>query len=269
MTIFEAAVLGIVQGLTEFLPISSSGHLVLANYFFGFDDGGGSLELAVDIATNTGTLLAVLIALRRDVISALGGFFSGLVSAPARRGEGWRLALLVIVGSIPTAILGLLLREVFHTLNAPFPVAIALAVTGLILWVTPRTGRKAEPSQLTFRDALVAGVAQGLAVIPGISRSGATIATLLGRGTNGELAAKFSFLLYLVASLGVALLGIGEIREARIPLGAVAAMTAGSFLTGYLALVWLFSLLRRGRFRIFAPYLWAVSAFTLLWLAFS
>lgn len=267
MSVFEAVVLGIVQGLTEFLPVSSSGHLVLANWFFGFDEGEGSLELAVDIATNTGTLLAVLIVLRQDVWRALSGFFSGLVSAEARLEDGWRLALLVLVGSIPTALLGLALRGVFHTLNAPFPVAIALAVTGLILWVSPRTGAKSTAAELTFRDAVIAGFAQGLAVVPGISRSGATIATLLGRGCDGSLAARFSFLLYLVASFGVALLGMTEVRAAEIPLAAVAAMTVASFVTGYLALIWLFRLLRRGRFRVFAPYLWTVSALTLVSLA--
>lgn len=267
MTVFEAIVLGVVQGLTEFLPVSSSGHLVLANWLFGFGEAGGSLELAVDIATNTGTLLAVLIALRHDVARALTGFARGLVSSDARRSEGWRLALLVLVGSIPTALLGLALRGVFHALNTPLPVALALAVTGLILWVTPKTGPKKTAADLTFVDALVAGFAQGIAVVPGISRSGATIATLLGRGSDGELAARFSFLLYLVASFGVALLGLSEIRAANMPLAALAAMTVASFATGYLALIWLFKLLRRGRFRIFSPYLWALSAFTLLTLS--
>lgn len=267
MTVFEAIVLGVVQGLTEFLPVSSSGHLVLANYFFGFSGPGESLELAVDIATNTGTLLAVLIFLWRDVLQALSGFFGGLVSAEGRRTEGWRLALLVLAGSVPTAILGLLLREVFHSLNTPLPVALALAVTGLVLWLTPRSGVKSSATDLTFRDALITGTVQGIAVIPGISRSGMTIATLLGRGADGTLAARFSFLLYLVASFGVALLGITEVRAAQIPLGALAAMTVASFVTGYLALAWLFRLLRRGRFRIFAPYLWAVAVLTLISLA--
>jgi undecaprenyl-diphosphatase len=268
MSVIEAIVLGVVQGLTEFLPVSSSGHLVLADWFFGFSQDQEALELAVDIATNTGTLLAVLVAMRRDVGQALGGFFGGLLSATARQGEGWRMALLVLAGSVPTALLGLMLRGGFHVLNSPLPVALALTATGFILWLTPKSGPKTTAKELTFRDALVAGVAQGIAVVPGISRSGATIATLLGRGCDGTLAARFSFLLYLVASVGVALLGIGELRSAQIPLPALVAMTISSFVTGYLALIWLFRLLRRGRFRIFAPYLWTVSAITLLSLAF-
>ncbi|HEX7004800.1 MAG TPA: undecaprenyl-diphosphate phosphatase [Trueperaceae bacterium] len=267
MSVFEAIVLGVVQGLTEFLPVSSSGHLVLANYYFGFSGPGESLALAVDIATNTGTLLAVLIYLRRDVAMALGGFFAGVAGAAGRRTDGWRLALLVLAGSVPTAIIGLLLKEVFHSLNRPLPVALALIVTGLVLWFTPRSGTKKSPHDLTFRDALITGVAQGVAVTPGISRSGMTIATMLGRGAEGALAARFSFLLYLVASLGVALLGVSEVRGAQIPLAALAAMTVASFVTGYLALAWLFRLLRMGRFRMFAPYLWVIAVLTLVSLA--
>ena len=123
MTLLQALILGLVQGLTEFLPVSSSGHLVLANYFLGW---GETLPLYVDIATNTGTLLAVLVFLWRDVATAFSGFFAGLGSAAARRSPGWRLALLVLVGSVPTALIGLGMREIFHTLNAPLPVAIAL-----------------------------------------------------------------------------------------------------------------------------------------------
>ena len=264
MSVLEAVILGLVQGLTEFLPISSSGHLVLANHFFGFGEGGESLELAVSIATNTGTLLAVLLLLWRDVATAASGFLRGLVSAPARREEGWHLAQLVLVGSIPTAVVGLFLREYFEVLNAPLPVAIGLAVTGLILWVTPGSGPKRHPRELGFRDALIGGLAQGFAVIPGISRSGTTIATLMARGGSGDLAARFSFLLYLVVSTGVAFLGVFEVRAAQIPWPAVVAMIVASFVSGYLALRWLFSLLRRGRFRIFAPYLWLVAALTLL-----
>ncbi|MFO7546039.1 MAG: undecaprenyl-diphosphate phosphatase [Trueperaceae bacterium] len=260
MTAIQAAVLGVVQGLTEFLPVSSSGHLVLANYFLGWGD---SLELYVDIATNTGTLLAVLAFLRRDVATAAGGFARGLISAEARTRPGWRLALLVLVGSVPTAAIGLGLKRVFEHLNAPVPVAIALAVTGFVLWFAPRSGPKHDVQHVTFLDAFIAGIAQGLAVVPGVSRSGLTIATLLGRGADKELAPRLSFLMYLVVSFGVALMGISELRAADIGWAALIVMTAASFVVGYAALLVLFALLRRGRFRAFSPYLWAVSAFTL------
>lgn len=260
MDLFRSTLLGVVQGLTEFLPVSSSGHLVLANYWLGWGD---DLPLYVAFATNTGTLLAVLAYLWRDVARAVDGFVRGLVSAEARRGEGWRLALLVLVGSVPTAAIGLAIRPVFEGLNSVVPVSIALAVTGLVLWLVPRSGPKASVRDVTFADALVAGVAQGLAVVPGISRSGATIATLLARGASADLAPRLSFLLYLVVSAGVAVLGVGEVLASDLAWGPLVAMTLASFAVGYASLVVLFAVLRRGRFRAFAPYLWVVSALTL------
>lgn len=260
MDLFQAVVLGVVQGLTEFLPVSSSGHLVLANFWLGWGD---DLPLYVAYATNTGTLLAVLVYLRRDVGVALGGFFRGLGSAEARRGEGWRWSLLVLAGSVPTMVLGLTIRPVFEDLNAVVPVSVALAVTGLVLWLAPRSGPKTTIFDVTFLDALVAGTAQGLAVVPGISRSGSTIAALLARGASADLAPRLSFLLYLVVSAGVAILGLGEMREAELRWGPLLGMTAASFLVGYASLVFLFAVLRRGRFRAFSPYLWAVAALTL------
>lgn len=260
MTLFQALVLGVVQGLTEFLPVSSSGHLVLANYYLGWGEG---LALSVDIATNTGTLLAVLIYLRSDVLLAIGGFFGGLRSAEGRTKPGWRLGLLVLAGSVPTAIIGLALSGIFERLNTPLPVAIALAITGLILWFAPKSGPKQEIKQVTFLDAIVGGVIQGIAVIPGISRSGSTISALLGRGLDKELAPKLSFLMYLVVSFGVALLGIREF-DGSIGIAPLLVLMAASFAVGYAALFVVFSLLRRGKFRVFSPYLWALSAFTLV-----
>lgn len=264
MGVLEAIVLGVVQGLTEFLPISSSGHLVLASYWLGLRTEGASLELAVTIATNTGTFLAVLVALWRDVIAAVTGFARGLVSPAARSEPGWRMAWLVIIGSVPTAVIGLGLRGGFERLNAPLPASIALVVTGVILWTAPRNGRRVGPNQLGWRDALFMGFAQGLAVVPGISRSGTTIASLLWRDVDAATAARLSFLLYLVASAGVAAIGVAEVSEAAISWRAVAWMTLASFVTGWLALLWLFRLLARGAFRWFAPYLWLVAGVTLV-----
>ena len=259
MSLFQAVVLGIVQGLTEFLPVSSSGHLVLANYYFGW----GHLPFYAEIATNTGTLLAVLVALRKDVRLAASGF-AGLTSAGARQGEGWWLAILVILGSIPTAIIGLALKDFIEArLLAPFPVCIALIATGFILWFSPTSGKKTDTRELRKRDAVIGGITQGLAVIPGISRSGTTIATMMWRGAAAELAARFSFLMYLVVSVGVTLIGIVDIRESGIEAIPLIGMILASFLTGYAAILLLFSLLRRGQFKWFAPYLWVVAGITL------
>src|SRR5690606_2900304 len=121
---------------------------------------------------------------------------------------------------------------------------------------------------ITFLDALIAGTVQGIAVIPGISRSGSTIAALLARGADKEMAPKLSFLLYLVVSFGVALIGIDEVRGTDIQFGPLIAMTLASFLVGYAALKLVFVLLRRGKFRAFSPYLWVVGAFTIFYATF-
>jgi undecaprenyl-diphosphatase len=153
---------------------------------------------------------------------------------------------------------------VFESLNAPVPVSFALVATGLVLWTTPSRGTRREARDLDWRDALVAGVAQGLAVVPGISRSGSTISALLWRDVDAALAARLSFLLYLVASAGVAVLGVTEVTGAGFGWRAIAVMTVASFATGWAALLWLFDVLRRGRFRWFAPYLWIVAGLTLV-----
>jgi len=266
MTLMQAIILGIVQGLTEFLPVSSSGHLVLASYYLGWWE---KLPLYVDIATNTGTFFAVLVALRKDVWQALSGFFQGLRSSPARQQEGWRMALLVILGSIPTVIIGLGLKPIFEHLNQPLYVSFALIVTGIVLWFTPKSGYKRNALSLNWLDATMGGIAQGCAVVPGISRSGSTISTMLWRGASSDLAPRFSFLMYLVVSLGVAILGIEEVRQEGLELAPLLGMIIASFVTGYLALIWLFSVLRKGQFRWFAPYLWIVAAITLTKLAIS
>ncbi len=266
MTLMQAIILGIVQGLTEFLPVSSSGHLVLASYYLGWWE---KLPLYVDIATNTGTFLAVLIAMRKDVWQALSGFFSGLTSTSARQQEGWRMALLVILGSIPTTLIGLGLKTVFEELNQPLYVSLALMLTGLILWFTPKSGLKRNALSLSWLDATIGGIAQGLAVVPGISRSGSTISTMLWRGASSDLAPRFSFLMYLIVSLGVAILGIREVQEEGLEVAPLLGMIVASFITGYIALLWLFSVLRKGQFRWFAPYLWVVAIITLIKVAIS
>jgi undecaprenyl-diphosphatase len=261
MTLAQSIILGIVQGITEFLPVSSSGHLVLANYYFGW---GEQLPAYVTFATNTGTLLSVLIALWGDVWAAASSFFRGLVSSEARREEGWSMAIWVIVASIPTTLMGLLLRPVFEDLNAVVPVSIALIATGFILWFAPKTGPKDDARTITLRDAVISGISQGLAVFPGVSRSGTTISAMLWLGMSKELAPRFSFLMYLAASVGVAILTVPEVAAADIELIPFLGMFISSFVVGYLAILVLFRVLRRGQFRIFAPYVWGISALTLL-----
>lgn len=265
MSGLEAFVLGIIQGITEFLPVSSSGHLVLTSAFAGWGD---VQPLWVDIATNTGTLLAVIIYLFRDIRTAFLGFFGGLTSAAGRQTEGWRLAMLVIIASVPTAAMALFLKPHFEMFNRPIPVAIGLIFTGLILWFAPKSGPKKEAKDITYLDALIAGIGQGLAVFPGLSRSGTTIATLLFRGSSSSLAPRISFLMYLIVSIGVAIFGAKDVLNADIELGPLAIMFFTSFAVGIVCLDVLFRILQRGQFCVFAPYVWTLAAATFIWSMF-
>ena len=259
MDLPRAVILGIVQGLTEFLPVSSSGHLVLTDYYLF---GGQALPLWVDIATNTGTFLAALVLMRREIAQALSGFFAGLVRAEARQSEGWRLALLILVASLPALVVGLALKGVFEHINNPRFVSFGLLLTGFILWTTPPGGEKDTPGQVSFKDAFLGGLAQSLAILPGVSRSGSTISAFLHLGLSPVFAAKLSFLMYSVASFGVMLLGLKDGLPEGVQAAPVLAMIAAAFISGYLAMIGLFGVLKSGRFRWFAPYVWALAALT-------
>ncbi|MEM6431291.1 MAG: undecaprenyl-diphosphate phosphatase, partial [Deinococcota bacterium] len=290
-----------VQGISEFLPISSSGHLVLVRYHLGW---GTSLPLYVGIATNTGTLLAVLIALWQDVLQSFQGLGYGLeklsqqlyqrqhqitsnASSSLNRDitnddinqsdtdrelikqASWRLVLLVLLGSLPTALIGLGLEPFFERLGTPLPTSLALILTGVVIWFVPKTGSKTRAADIFWWDALLVGTVQGLAVMPGISRAGVTIAYLLWRGVDSTLAARVSFLMYLVVSFGVTLLGLRELVEVDLALTPLIIMLVASLATGYIALQILLRLLRRGQLHRFAPYLWGIAAITLLRIVLS
>jgi undecaprenyl-diphosphatase len=252
MTLLQAVLLGLIQGLTEFLPVSSSGHLAIAQHFLpGFDQPG----LLFDVLLHLGTMLAVALYFRREL--------GNLLSSPFRQGDEARLyrrlLLLLLAGSVPTAIIGLTFKDFFEGLFENIPlVALMLLVTGTLLFVSEkfRRGSRRE-GQLTLFDALVVGTVQGGAIIPGISRSGSTIAALLLRGVDGETAARFSFLLALPAVLGAALLSLRHLQQvtaADLPL--YLAGTGVAFAAGMLSIHCLMAVIRRRRLFAFAVYCW-------------
>lgn len=256
MTFTHALLLGLIQGLTEFLPVSSSGHLVIAQHFIpGFDQPG----LAFDIMLHLGTMVAVLLYFRREVGLML---ISPLQQGPEARTYRKMLGLIVLA-SVPTAIIGLGFKDFFEGMFENLQlVALMLLVTGVLLFLSERFRRPGrKEGQLTISDALVVGTVQGLAIIPGISRSGSTISTLLLKGVDGETAARFSFLLALPAVFGAALLSLRDLQQvatAEIPMYLVGAGTA--FLVGLLSIHCLLAVVRRKRLLGFAIYCWLVGA---------
>jgi undecaprenyl-diphosphatase len=251
-------VLALVQGVTEFLPISSDGHLVLAQQLLGF----AGPHLAVDVALHLGTLAAVVVLFRRDLVG---------VAARALRGEVRELGLLCLA-SLPAAAVGLLFREeVGRLFESGLGAALGLLVTALFLWFGERARRRAAAapgaSALGWRDALWIGVAQAFAILPGVSRSGTTIATALVRGTDSTTAARFSFLLSVPAVSGAVLLEVPPlVRSNGFQLELFLAVLA-TFLVGLCALRVLLAFLGRGAFRWCAYYCVVVGTAALLWLA--
>lgn len=258
MSLFEAILLGLLQGLTEFLPVSSSGHLVLAQSLLpGFEQPG----VLFDVLLHLGTFGAVIVYFRRDLIR--------LAMAPfcpdAHRDR--RLLWQICLASIPTAIIGLLFKDFFIALfDLPRLVAGMLLVTGLWLYLAERP-QSPLPSRTELKgwEAFLAGVAQGAAIVPGISRSGSTIGALLLLGIDGASAARFSFLMALPAVFGATLLELlgNDASPAGLP-PVYLAGAATAFLVGLLAIHALLKLLRQRRLRLFAWYCWCVGGIYLL-----
>jgi undecaprenyl-diphosphatase len=267
----ESIILGIVQGLTEFLPVSSSGHLVLFQSLFGLTEPA----LLFDISVHVGTLAAVVAVFRGELWALVSAVFrapmmirsAGGVSRLYAGDSQFRMLVLIVVGSIPTAVMGLLFAKIAEQLFSSIGlVGIALIITATFLWFTRRkiqAGRQVQ--KMGMRDALVIGIAQGLAIIPGISRSGATISAALYLGLDRDLAGRFSFLLAMPAILGALVLGLdGEAFHTSIPLAVILAGSFCAALVGYLALRILLNMVRKGHLYRFAPYCWAVGAIAFL-----
>ena len=254
MSFLDAILLGILQGATEFLPVSSSGHLVLAQHLLADFEQPGVL---FDVLLHIGTMVAVVLYFRRDLVGLIRSLRQSGPEADLQR----RLLGLLVVGSIPTAASGLTFKDFFENLfDRPDLVCLMLLVTGSLLWLAQRLRRKSpERQRLNLLDALIVGTAQGAAITPGISRSGATIATLLLRGVDGETAARFSFLLALPAVSGAALLSLKDIGEISQQSGlAYLAGALAAMVTGLICIHLLLAVVRNQRLHWFALYCWGV-----------
>lgn len=271
MDIFQSVSLGIVQGLTEFLPVSSSGHLVLLQDFFGLKEP----ELLFDICLHVGTLLAVVAVFFKDISELLTTLLktpkkakiAGGLKSLYENDATFRQGVLIIFGSIPTAVLGLLFSKRADALYSSVGlVGVALLFTGMALWMTRYvTLHGRSQLEMSWMDAVVIGIVQGLAIIPGISRSGSTIAAGLFMGVNREVAGRFSFLLSLPAILGALAISIDtEAIGTSAPLYLVVAGSVAAAVVGYLALLVLLRVVKNGKFFYFAPYCWIVGGLSLL-----
>ena len=263
MDILQALILGIVQGATEFLPVSSSGHLVLVPWWLGWDPP----DLVFDTTLHLGTIIAVIVFFYRDLLEIAVAWLRGLAQRKmtSKAWLGWWL----ILGTIPAALLGVLLEDFFQSLfGAPATVAGLLLVTGFILAIAERLGsRQRSLDELGWLDAVVIGCGQALAIAPGISRSGTTIAAGLLRGLRREEAARFSFLLSIPIIVGTGLVQLYHLTKAVQPAGQTTVLALGfvaAAVTGYLAIRFLLHYLQQHNLYPFAIYCWVVGLVSLV-----
>lgn len=248
MNLLEAIVLGIVQGLTEFLPVSSSGHLTIGKELLGID----SNNLAFEITVHAATVLSTIVAFRKEIGSLIGGFFK------FKMNQETIYLFKIAFSMIPIFIVGVFFKDFVESLfgEGLLIVGIALLVTSTLLLLSATI--KPKEKEVTFKSAFIIGVAQSLAVIPGLSRSGATISTGLLLGVKRENIAKFSFLMVLVPILGETLLQLlsGELSEvnAGIAMLPLLAGFVAAFLSGLLACKAMIELVKRTKLKGFAIY---------------
>ncbi len=278
MSVLQSIFLGIVQGITEFLPVSSSGHLAIFKHIFHLNTDGGML---FDILLHVGTLLVVLIVFRRDIgmlileaLRMIGDMFFNLRTlvasgkgekGPMRsivRNNYRKFVILIIVSTIPTGIIGILGKDLVEQAGSTLLVpGICLLITGAVLYLTDRTPEGDKmPKDVTYREAIIIGVAQGIATLPGISRSGATIAACIFLGLDRRFSLKYSFILSIPAILGAAVLELKDLAGATLTAGETAVYLAGMLfaaLTGYICIRTMLLAVRKKKLSYFAWYCFA------------
>lgn len=285
MDILQSIILGAVQGFTEFLPVSSSGHLVMASTLLGVETPG----VFVEVALHVGTLLSVMIVYRSRLTTVLSGALRG-------DREAWGYIGLLLLASIPAGFVGILFKDTIEAaFGAPWVTGLLLIITGFILWstrraqaLTPRapdggltletpaggrgvgdkvTLEGSAKTTISWRLALGMGLAQAAAILPGISRSGSTITAGLWGRRRGEEIAEFSFLMSVIVIAGAALLELRGLTDSIAQVGGVVLLTGfmTALIAGIIAIKSLVWLLRRQAFYIFAYYLWAVGAIFLIY----
>jgi len=270
-TLLAAIVMGIVQGLTEFLPVSSSGHLIIVPYLLDIHDPFiTSLEFSVIL--HIGTLIALLLYFRADWLRLVPAFFAALRDRSLAGEPDRRLAILLAIATVPAAVIGFLLHDIENVIREPGLVAVMLVVGGGILWLAERTGiRQKLALDLSFGQALAIGGAQALALVPGISRSGISISAGLFAGLRRDEAARFSFLMATPITAAAAAYEVLQVvRGQGVPIqaGPMAAGLLMSFVFGLLAIAVLLRFLRTRSTDVFVAYRVALAAIVLVtWLS--
>lgn len=276
MTILQAILLGVVQGLTEFLPISSSGHLVLVPWMLNWQIDPEAAFI-FDVLVQLGTLVAVIAYFREDLARLIWAAVRGLASMRPVQQPDARLAWLLLLATIPAAAAGVLSKSLVEdTFNLPLAAAGFLIVTGLVLFAADRFGKDSTSlalADVTPGKAAWIGLAQVLSLFPGISRSGMTISAGLSTGLSGVSAARFSFLMAIPIMIGAGLIALQDLIGMPDAVSQIPTLIGGflsAAVVGYLSIRWFFGFLSKGRLTVFALYCFALGGLSIiLWFAKS
>lgn len=277
ITVFEAVILGVIQGITEFLPISSSGHLVIFQEILGMNDIESS-HMFFDILLHLGTLVSIVLVYSKDVYNLIieifkvaGDIIRGRFSignSPYRR-----MVILIIISTMPTVIIALLFKDViegmFSSVNR---VGVPLIITGFLLWMSSKliTGSK-DALSLKYSNAFIIGLFQSAAVIPGISRSGSTIVGGLFNGLGREFVVKYSFLMSIPAIIGAGVLQIPDLMQTGFNNDLIFPYISGAIMaaiTGFLAIKFLINILKKGKLHLFSYYCWCLGGIIIVRMLF-
>lgn len=264
--ILKYVILGAVQGFTEPIPVSSSGHLIIAQQLLGVDRKG----LAFEILANTASLIAILIVFRADIGRLISGSYNYIRTRQPQYKSDFMFSLYVVLGTIPAVIIGLLFKDQIEAYFSSIQsVAICLLLTGVALWLIRNLRGKKRDGDLSTKDALIVGFAQAIALVPGISRSGATVIASIATGMKQETALRFSFMLYIPVSLGGLVLGVSDILDdperTSMALPYLAAFIT-TFVVTYFAMRWFMNIMAKGNLRYFAYYCFIGAALMLIFL---
>ena len=259
MNIGQAIVLGVVEGLTEFLPVSSTGHLLIAERLLGLPMGTQEQKdslIGFTAVIQTGAILAAVLYFLKDIVRLLTSFCGGLASVPKRAERDFGFALAVVVGSLPIAVVGLALKNVVKSIDEQLiSVAIGLiAFSAVLVFAEKRATQERKERSLTVKDGLLIGLAQCIALVPGVSRSGATISAGLLRGLDRVSATRLSFLLGIPALLGAGALELKDATGNTTGAMATAVATLVSFIVGYASIAFLIRFVSTHKISAFVPY---------------
>ena len=269
MNVLQAVVLGIVEGLTEFLPVSSTGHLLIAERLLRLPMASQAEKdslLGFTAVIQVGAIAAAVVYFFKDIVTVLSSFFAGLTSAEKRRGPQWRFALAVAVGCLPIAFVGLLAKGLIKSIDEHLvSVAIGLIVfSAVFVFAEKRGAQDRGEASITVQDGLLIGLAQCIALVPGVSRSGATISAGLLRGLDRVSATRLSFLLGIPALVGAGALGLKDATASTTGVLPTIVATAVAFVVAYAAIAFLLKFVTTHSIVAFVPYRLALGSAILI-----